>query len=141
MTITFIVPGEPQPKGSMKHGRGKKLVNDNPRTAPWMLEVAMRAREAMAGRPAFDGACRVDITYYLSRPNSHFTAAGALRDDAPTLCKVKPDRDKLNRAIGDALKMGGVLTDDSRDATGRSSKVWAAAGQEPGVIIIVEEVE
>jgi crossover junction endodeoxyribonuclease RusA len=69
--------------------------------------------------------------------------------DAPVMCQLwvflprpkatrfreypagPPDVDKLQRAIGDALKMAKILTDDARIVQWIAGKRWAPPGQIP----------
>jgi len=130
--IQFFAEGEPAPKGSMKgfvsKGRAM-LTNDNAATKPWQLIVAWTARKAMAGRLPLKGAVRVEVTFQFIRPKSaskrvHHT--------------VKPDVDKLTRALYDALKQGGVYKDDAQVVVNQSRKLYA---DKAGAFVIVEAIE
>lgn len=52
-------------------------------------------------------------------------------------CATKPDIDKLERAVMDALKAGGCLVDDAQVVKVTKSKVY---GDETGVYVIVRDV-
>jgi Holliday junction resolvase RusA-like endonuclease len=52
---------------------------------------------------------------------------------------VKPDLDKLQRVIGDALE-GVLLTNDSRIIEWQCSKVYAGVGESEGVDVEVVRI-
>ena len=112
------------------HDRGPEL-------AAWRTRVKHTAQEAAreAGwEPRYDGPVAVNAAFFLPRPKS------AKKRLWP---HVKPDLDKLIRAIGDALapyKQDGVLKDDSRIVTWHASKDYADA-YKPGVLIYVSRVD
>lgn len=111
--LKFFVPGEPIPEGSTKaFQRGGKIIvtHDNDRLRSWrqaVQTVAVAAARQQGWPLEFDGPVVVGVTFWLPRPKRP-------RFDVPA---VKPDLDKLQRAIGDGLcpKVGpGVLAEDSR---------------------------
>jgi crossover junction endodeoxyribonuclease RusA len=119
--IEFTVLGTPRPQGSMKAFviKGQtRLTSDNAKMKPWRQQVGMTALaeraeigcyEVWAGRHVAVG---ISMDYYFARPKS---ARKRL------LHVVKPDRDKLDRAIGDALK-GVLFEDDGQIVEGTSRK-------------------
>lgn len=121
MTIEFSVTGVPQPRGSKKAmpnraGGRPLMVDDNPRSKPWMATVASEAALAMKGRPLFGGPLKLSAVFWFPRPKSHYRTgknAHIRRDDAPMVHSNKPDCDKLIRAVGDAMT-GVVYRDDSQ---------------------------
>ncbi len=140
MTVTiasFTVIGEPAPKGSMKHGRGKRLVADNPRTDPWAETVAWAARQAMGSREPWNGPVRVSVVYRMPRPKGHYKKDGTLRVWAPKWADTAYDRDKLDRCLNDAMQ-GIVFTNDARNVSGDSDKVYVGLGEQPCAEIRVE---
>jgi Holliday junction resolvase RusA-like endonuclease len=117
--IEFRVYGQPIPQGSMKAFvvRGRPvLTSDNPRTRPWKHTVLLVARDAMHGAPPFTGPVNVNLWFYLSRPKS--------APKGRVLPTVKPDLDKLVRAVLDALTAAGVWTDDSQVCNLIASKCY-----------------
>lgn len=101
----------------------------------WRKAIAMAARDAAPGGPIAKAGLQVDIIYRFRRPKNHYRTgkfSAMLRDDCPAAWDhfVKPDRDKLNRAVGDALT-GIIFVDDSQDCTGTSSKRWNDSRDEP----------
>ena len=140
-SFSFFVPGEPITEGSTRaftsgqrvvvtHDRGRELD-------AWRTRVKRAAQEAAreAGwEPRYDGPVAVTAVFLLPRPKS---AKGRL------LPHVKPDLDKLIRAVGDALapyKQPGVLKDDSRVTVWRTAKEYAD-GYKPGAFIIVAPID
>lgn len=113
--ITLIVYGLPAPQGSKKAFFVKKLgraviTEDSKKTRPWRQEVAGAAIDAMV-KHGFttpivqDIPLEVRCTFYFPRPKS--------LKKARTEKTTKPDNDKLERAIFDALT-GTVFEDDAQ---------------------------
>ena len=139
-SFSFFVPGEPITEGSTKaFTSGQRVVvthDRGPELAAWRTRVKRAAQEAAreAGwEPRYDGPVAVNVAFFLPRPKS------AKKRLWP---HVKPDLDKLIRAVGDALapyKQPGVLRDDSRIVTWHASKHYATP-YKPGVLITVSPV-
>ncbi|CAB4140677.1 Rus Holliday junction resolvase [uncultured Caudovirales phage] len=107
MTLAFHVLGTPKPQGSKRHiGRGV-MIESCKALRPWRDSVAWAAREAMQqqGWEKAEGAMQVTLGFYFTRPKS------AKHRQYPS---VKPDIDKLARAVLDALRSGGVYRDDAQ---------------------------
>ncbi len=140
-SFSFFVPGEPITEGSTKaFTSGQRVVvthDRGPELDQWRFRVARAAEDAArkAGwEPRYDGPVIVTAAFFLPRPKS------AKKRLMP---HVKPDLDKLIRAIGDALapyKQDGVLKDDSRIVTWRASKDYADC-YKPGVLVYVSRVD
>ena len=105
-SISFEVPGRPQPQGSMRNiGRGR-MISDNPKLKSWrdaVAIVALLAKERTHYKPLIKGAVSIYAEFYFLCPKS-------VREQENTR---KPDIDKLIRAIFDALT-GVVYVDDSQ---------------------------
>lgn len=142
-SFSFFVPGEPITEGSVRtftsgqrtivtHDRGRKLEW-------WRIRVAHAAEKAAkrAGwEPRHDGPVEVWAEFRLPRPKS----APKSRKHAQT----KPDLDKLQRAIGDALapyKRSGVLRDDSRIMGWSAVKRYADDAHPTGVMVRVSKAK
>lgn len=142
MKFSFTVYGKAEPKGSVRAilPKGKQwpiLISDNKETLkPWAQQVARTAQDAYARANQGDitpiartVAVRVDMVFYLQKPMS------AKKTELwPT---KRPDRDKLARAIQDALK-GAVYEDDGQVVGG---DVWKLYGNPPRVELEVETLE
>jgi len=130
--ISFTVYGEAKPKGSTRafvvNGRAI-TTTANPKTKEWQQLVSLAVQD---NRPEklYDGAVSVDLKFYIYRPKS----VSEKKRPHPT---VKPDIDKLVRAILDALK-GKIYTEDARVCGVCASKDY---GDPPRVEIQVREVE
>lgn len=140
-SFSFFVPGEPITEGSTKaFTSGQRVVvthDRGPELDQWRLKVAHAAQAAAqdAGwEPRYDGPVAVTAAFFLPRPKS------AKKRLVP---HVKPDLDKLIRAVGDALapyKQPGVLKDDSRIVTWRATKDYDDA-YKSGALIYVSRVD
>jgi Holliday junction resolvase RusA-like endonuclease len=78
----------------------------------------------------------VDITFRLIRPKGHYGAKG-LRPSAPKRPAVKPDLDKLARAVLDGITAGGAIHDDAQVCHLTVEKVYADDHLVPGATIRV----
>jgi Holliday junction resolvase RusA-like endonuclease len=81
-----------------------------------------------------DGAVAVELAFTFARPRGHFGRRGGLRLSAPTRHAVRPDLDKLVRAVLDALVGAGVIRDDAQVAELHASKRY---GEWPGLIVVL----
>jgi crossover junction endodeoxyribonuclease RusA len=124
--LEFYVPGVPVPQGSKRHVGGGRMIEANKRLPKWRLDVKNVAREARAGRQ-FVGAVALLLDFDMPRPKS----VKRLRPH------VRPDLDKLVRAIGDALTLAGVWEDDGQVVVLHAQKRYA---EQPGVRIVVREL-
>lgn len=124
MTLVFKVLGRPQPAGSKRAFPNKKtgriiITDDAKGSRPWKQEVAGAAHHALLNtgdRTLFTGPLEVTLHFVLTRPKGHYGSgrnAHVLRAGAPAWPTVKPDIDKLSRAILDSLT-GVVWRDDAQ---------------------------
>jgi crossover junction endodeoxyribonuclease RusA len=123
--IELTVIGTPAPQGSKVRTRWG-VRDDNPNTKPWRATVAAEAAEAMNGTGLISGPVAVEVTFVFARPKSHYgtgSRTDILKASAPFWHTVKPDGDKLARAVGDALT-GQVLRDDSQVARWQIRKLY-----------------
>jgi len=129
--ITFTVLGDPIPQGSMKalsnRNTGRTmLISDNPKLKAWRELVAIRAKCAMDRAPLFTGALKLSAEFRLRRSLS-------VKRSQVT---VKPDIDKLARAVFDAMT-GVVYVDDAQVIHLACVKIYSP---QPGVTITIEEL-
>lgn len=135
--LDFFAGGTPVPQGSKNaYVRGGRavLVDANARLKPWRALVREAAEEAIAdaGWETLDEPCRVYLGFTMSRPRRP-------RWDVPA---VKPDLDKLARAVFDALTDAGVWRDDSRVVDMKVTKRYEGEdGEIPGVWVEVEPLK
>ena len=70
----------------------------------------------------YDGPLYVDVTFWMPRPQR----------PKYSLPAVKPDADKLCRALGDAMTTSGLIKDDARITTWHARKRYS---DQPGIAI------
>ena len=128
--------GLPIPQGSLNKSRYSTYYDNAEVLLPWRERLHNEFLRRVLGRPGFpiDEAVWVEVVFTVKKP----VAAPKRRRTYP---KTKPDTDKLQRAIGDALKSSGALTEDSRIAWWVAGKVFPnehplALGT-PGAIVYV----
>lgn len=126
--IAFEVVGTPAPQGS----KTAVMIGNRPgmieagdaaarhRHKSWRVAVAHAARVAIGINPPLDGALLLVVTFRFRMPESR---SRFLRSVGCTPKATTPDLDKLIRALGDSLKEGGLVHDDSRFAAIRADKV------------------
>ena len=144
--MEFTVHGLPIPQGSKRaiQNRGRTfLVDDNKENLkPWRQEVAAVAAAEMDGDLVWSGPVYVRVIFFLPRPRGHFGKGrneDKLRGSAPIAPHVKPDIDKLTRAILDALT-GIVWHDDAQVVDLSAHKVYADDWRHPGAMVEVRKV-
>lgn len=145
MNISFFCPGECKTKGSFRalvsKSTGRAFLIPTSKDKAWQQRVSLFAAQAMAGHPpATDCAVNLHATFFLERPKAHYRTgshADELRDDAPKRPFRKPDRDKLERSVCDALT-GIVYGDDAQIVGGQVEKRYADLEHPPGVQVTVE---
>jgi Holliday junction resolvase RusA-like endonuclease len=136
-TTTFLVPGIPAPKGSMRafpfHRRDGKLgvsvTHDNPKTKGWASLVHDAAVEHAPPSPK-TGPISVVLSFFLLRPKS-------VSEKRRPLPIAKPDVDKLSRLILDACK-GILWCDDAQVVELSARKIYYP---QPGCEVTAMEME
>jgi crossover junction endodeoxyribonuclease RusA len=121
-------------------GNRAALTSDNPRLRSWRRDVTVSAVEAHGWRDPMAGAIEIVLTFALPRPKSHYGKHGLL-PSAPAHPTGRPDLDKLERGILDALTAAGVWIDDAQVVAIAGSKHWATPLMPPGCIVAVGEVD
>lgn len=119
MEVKFFAAGAPQTKGSarafMRPGMRQPVVtNDNPRAKAWQGVVSEAARQA--GVVMLQGEIELDLCFLFPRPKGHYRTgknAHLLREGAPRRPAGKPDGDKCERVVLDALT-GLAYADDAQ---------------------------
>lgn len=133
--VGFFVPGRAKTQGSMvvmggrvRHERGGEL-------AYWRYTVAGKARDAFGfcEDAAFTVAVAVRVEFVIERPKS----VSASKRPLPV---VKPDLDKLIRAIGDALT-GIAWKDDGQVTAWIANKRYAEEGELAGAYIEIARAD
>jgi Holliday junction resolvase RusA-like endonuclease len=143
----FFVPGTVRTAGSKSAYRdnfGKvHLTHAGKYTKGWMDSVKWFALKLYGERRVLL-TCPVKLTlrFFMARAQGHFRTgrhAGELKESAPAYPTKKPDLDKLNRAVGDALT-GIIYKDDSQVVKLESSKVYCKPEDKMGVFITIESL-
>jgi Holliday junction resolvase RusA-like endonuclease len=122
-------------KGFVVNGR-TVVTADNKKTRPWRQDVAAAAEKAtdengVRRRYLGDTPIVVDVAFYMPRPKGHYGTgrnAGQIKASAPAFPTVKPDVDKLARAVLDALKTAGIYRDDAQVVDMYPRKRYAMSG-------------
>lgn len=132
----FWVDGDPIPQGSKRAPVAGVVRESSKGLHAWRRKVALIARSNRWLGSPHDGPVAVGIVFARRRPRSHYHASGSLRSTAPRLPTSKPDVDKLERAILDALT-GVCWVDDSRVVLVHKMKIY---GDAPGAWILVHPI-
>lgn len=127
--ITFFVPGVPAPQGSKtaKCINGKAIMWEaSDKVKQWRATVTATAQIQMIAKQieTITGPVELVLDFRLPKPKS-------VKRDLPD---VKPDLDKLVRAVGDALTKSQIYKDDALVVALSASKSYS---QEPGVWISI----
>lgn len=126
------VEGVPVPQGSMRALKSKAgfpyVTSANPALRGWREAVRAAVRQNASER--MEGAIYAYIVFILPRPKSSIR---------PRPC-VRPDTDKLSRAILDACTDAGVWFDDGQVTELHAFKHYAKEGESPKVKIYLKEI-
>lgn len=142
-TLSFFVPGKPQPAGSkrafvLKGGanKGRAIVTDaNPKAKDWKADV--RAACTYEGQP-MECPLQLRLVFYMLRPQSHYGTGKNrhnLKPSAPHFPTTKPDTTKLVRGVEDALT-AVVWRDDAQIVRQTALKLY---GNREGCDVEVSE--
>lgn len=107
MIVQAFVPGTPQPQGSKNaYFRGGKivLVEANKKLGSWRSQVKEKLESANESCTPLTAPVSLQVVFWMPRPKSV----------KRLWMTVKPDLDKMIRAINDAATDAGVLEDDSQ---------------------------
>lgn len=110
-------------------------MEDNPRTKAWretMRKHHLATSQAL-GAPLIVGAFQASLRFVFTEPKR-----GALfQGNLDPIHAVKPDIDKLTRAVMDSLTSGGIIEDDARCNKLEAVKEY---GDTPGVHIHLTQI-
>jgi crossover junction endodeoxyribonuclease RusA len=128
--IEIAVYGSAKPAGALQIGTtrdGRRFLHhrDSGQLSHWKRAITAEAAEAMESRAPTRGAVKVEIRFYVARPQAHFGKRG-LRPTALAhpIKRSVGDVDKLARAVLDSLT-GVVFADDSQVVDLRVRKRYA----------------
>lgn len=134
--LTFFIEGTPIPQGSktaIRHGRRARLIEANKRLKPWRntLQTALAAQAAGRRVP---GPFTIYLAFRFTPPQRpRYRNANGVGIHA-----VKPDVDKLTRAVLDSLTAADIIDDDARCIALTATKNYTTKlHPSPGVRIII----
>jgi Holliday junction resolvase RusA-like endonuclease len=138
--IAFTVPSVPVAQPRQRHSAamvGGKLVSRNylPARHPvnaFKAAVQLAFRQAYQGAP-LDGPLYLGARFVMPRPKRLTKKRG---ENAREWCPCKPDVDNLTKSLKDALT-GLAFGDDCQVVWADVRKVYAAASEPPGVLVIL----
>jgi Holliday junction resolvase RusA-like endonuclease len=128
------VAGVAQPQGSargFKAGNRVIITTDNKNLRPWRHAVTSEVQQKMAfagPEEPLAGPIGLELVFVFPRLKGHYGSKGLLAS-APREHAVRPDLDKLARAVIDALADAGLLRNDAQVAALMASKRY---GDRPG---------
>jgi crossover junction endodeoxyribonuclease RusA len=130
--IDIFIPGEAKPQGSKKYVGNGIMIESCKALKPWRESIRSRLITE-DGQPIerIEGAVVSTLEFILPRPKS------TPKKRTPLATK-KPDLDKLERAVNDAVKSAGCIVDDSCIVRTVKNKRLAEIGEAPGLRIRLE---
>jgi len=107
------------------------MVESSKKAPAWRMDVRVALMDDENQPKAyFDGPVHIELEFVMPRPLS------APKRSTPPAVK-KPDLDKLQRAVFDAISSAGVWRDDSQVVSVVASKRLAEIGQTPGLHLFI----
>lgn len=147
-TTSTRVYGTPAPQGSKRSyaikaggaytGRTSMVDDNAAKLTAW--RQAVRTAWEDGAHDGHAGPVVITATFYLPRPAGQYRTgrnAHLLKATAPARPAVKPDVDKLVRAVFDALTIAGAIEDDARVLDIYAAKHYADAEQRSGARITI----
>lgn len=121
--LTMFVPGRPRPQGSKRIVRGR-LIESSRGLRQWRRDIAMTALATRSARRSWPRLGPVAV-------RADFLLSGRL--------DVRPDLDKLCRALLDGLVEAGIIADDGQVVRLTAEKLPETGAE--GVFVEVRGVE
>ena len=107
LSFEFRVAGEPVGQGSMKHiGGGRMIASNDKKLKVWRQAIIDAVHQKFLDIEEvvfFDQALKLEIRFCVERPKT-------VKREFPT---TPYDLDKQVRAVGDALTLSGLISDDA----------------------------
>jgi Holliday junction resolvase RusA-like endonuclease len=132
--VAFQVLGEPSPQAGMRpvpirdkagNVRGtRQVTTGGVNLASWRSEVSAASKAAAEAQGGMlDGPLKLTVIFRFQMPTSRPRWA---KEQGFLIRVASPDLDKLVRAAGDAMKVGGLIRDDALFGITHSAKleVW-----------------
>lgn len=142
--VEFSVRGRPIPQPRPRFlvvsrpGRrafGRSYTPDQ-KVGPWRQAVAVAARLAARGA-VIDGACEVEIRFYMPRPQRLLRRTSPAQA-IPYTAQRANDADNLAKAVLDAITDAGVWRDDGQVYDLRVVRMYHAIGASPGAVVRIK---
>jgi Holliday junction resolvase RusA-like endonuclease len=141
MRLEFTVLDKPQPQGSIKafHGRAGaiKLTSDNASLKAFRGQVTLWARRAIGDLGMPEPMWGKHIPVRITRMTFFFVRPPSVSASARPHMVVKPDIDKLQRAVFDALS-GFAYADDAQIV--RICEIEKVYSEATGVRVVLESL-
>lgn len=129
--VAFRVIGTAAPQAGMRSvrtARGvRRITEGGVNLLPWRHSIAVEAAVAAVEVGCQEGALGLDLTFRFRCPDSRLKWEREAADTAQGLPMiVRPDLDKLERAVCDGLVVGGLIRDDALvcSVAKRKVEVW-----------------
>lgn len=144
-SVKLCVYGTPQPAGSKKafmpkNARFPVVVDANSNAKGWKDQIGKACAEQYGG-PFLEGALEAEMHFFVPRTKGHFGTganAGVIKDSAPAAPIVRPDIDKLSRAVLDGLT-GQLYRDDAQIVEKRARKHYGEPARVEIMISVMAE--
>jgi Holliday junction resolvase RusA-like endonuclease len=143
MSLTFVVPGDAVPQGGVtayndKQGKAR-VAYKNP-SALQAFRADCRSAALAAGADLLEGPVYLEAEFVLERPKNHWRTNGELKEWAPQFhTGQRPDGDKLERALWDALTTI-CFRDDGQVAEWSGRKRYVRVRERPHVAVYVKSL-
>jgi Holliday junction resolvase RusA-like endonuclease len=144
--VAFFVPGIPAAQGNKQAFRNKysgkvAIVERTAGNPHWRQDVRDAFDQVRRpGQEPLTGPLGVSLRFIFSRPKSHYNSKGEWKPTAPKFMTSRPDVDKLQRALLDAIQVptgGSVIAEDALVAAISATKEY---GERPGVFVEVRRL-
>ena len=142
-TLRWFIEGRPKGEPRMRaraipDGRGGHIGSVYPDTSAddWKTLVRLQSGRYRPREP-WDGPVRVDLVFYLPRPQRLMRK----RDpDGPVPATCKPDRDNAEKLLLDVWTRMGFWCDDAQVCDGRVVKLYTAKNGREGVQVTMTQI-
>lgn len=143
--VQFFVPGKPASQGSKSRNRHGAMFESDKGLPGWRRAVAGMAQVTMARTKTWTPftEAQVSLMFVFSRPKFHLSSNGQINPRfLYALHTVKPDSDKITRAVFDGLTQGGIIEDDARIYRHTVEKVYlnpdVFTREHPGCWVVIK---
>lgn len=137
--LEVVIPGQPIGKGRARAsirnigGRARVAMHTPEKTVRWESHAAHVI--ALVGADPQSGPVVLQIEARFERPQRLLTKRAAALRNVPHVSK--PDADNISKAVCDAMEKSGLVHNDCQAYGVSVRKLYADAGQAPGVMVQV----